>query len=387
MSEDRSPRVVMVHSFHDERVPSGEDAVVKAEVSALQAAGVDIHLVAAPESGTTVSTTTLLRTAVRVGTGLGRSPYATVEGLQPDILHVHNLFPGFATRWLQKVSTPAVVTLHNYRLLCCNGYLFRDGHRCEECVVKSKWAGVRHGCYRSPAGSAPIALANAGGLHRAPLIRHSDVVLVPSEKAASTFQRLGWTTGNLRVAPHFLPRHMDPAVAGLTASGPGKRWVFVGRLSAEKGIDRLLDQWPLPYELDVIGAGPLEGMVKFHERRTAGAVRLRGPLDRSTILSVLPRYHGLVFTSPWLEPFGLVGMEALAAGVPILSFGDNAVSDLVAEQKVGVVGTELSELDRLLSRASSSFPALRHHCRSTFERLFSEPEFVRNRLALYRSLL
>jgi hypothetical protein len=54
------------------------------------------------------------------------------------------------------------MTLHNYRLLCANGMLFRDGRPCEDCVASHPWHGVRHGCYRaSKAVSVPAAVTIA----------------------------------------------------------------------------------------------------------------------------------------------------------------------------------------------------------------------------------
>ena len=53
---------------------------------------------------------------------------------------------------------PVVQTLHNYRLACLNGYLFRKGHVCERCLGRAPWRGVCLRCYRgSLAASATVA--------------------------------------------------------------------------------------------------------------------------------------------------------------------------------------------------------------------------------------
>src|SRR5208282_5244975 len=59
-----------------------------------------------------------------------------------------------------------VQTLHNFRLLCANAQLFRDGRTCEECLGKAiAWPGVRHKCYRAKrsASAAVVAMQTLHG--------------------------------------------------------------------------------------------------------------------------------------------------------------------------------------------------------------------------------
>jgi hypothetical protein len=83
-----------------------------------------------------------------------RELHSIAERARPDIAHVHNTWYALSPSVLSTlaVAVPVVMTLHNYRLLCANASLFRDGHVCEE------WRGVRHRCYRgSLVASTPAA--------------------------------------------------------------------------------------------------------------------------------------------------------------------------------------------------------------------------------------
>ena len=78
------------------------------------------------------------------------------------MVHVHNFVPFLSPSVYyacNEAGVPVIQTLHDYRLICPNGLLFRDGKVCEECVGRSfAWPAIEHACYRgSRADSASIA--------------------------------------------------------------------------------------------------------------------------------------------------------------------------------------------------------------------------------------
>jgi glycosyltransferase involved in cell wall biosynthesis len=134
---DRPRRIAIVHSFYSHRTPSGENVVVQAQVDALREAGHDVELVAQCAEEREARRSYPLEAAATAASGIGPSPVRQLQRFGPDVVHVHNLFPNFGTRWLRRWRGPLVATLHNFRPVCSNGYLFRDGHVCTLCIDSS----------------------------------------------------------------------------------------------------------------------------------------------------------------------------------------------------------------------------------------------------------
>ena len=85
------------------------------------------------------------------------------------MVHVHNTFPLFSPSVLRaayRLDLPVVATLHNFRLLCANAVLQRDGGPCESCIGKVPLAAVKHSCYRDSRVQT-LPLATSIGVHNA----------------------------------------------------------------------------------------------------------------------------------------------------------------------------------------------------------------------------
>jgi glycosyltransferase involved in cell wall biosynthesis len=310
-------KILQVHSRYREE--GGEDAVVRAEAELLASAGHQVvsHLVQNPTG------------FVGAGAALALSPWnplaartvrAVVERERPDLAHVHNTWYALSPSVLAALASagiPVVVTLHNYRLLCVNAQLFRDGGPCEDCVGSHPWHGVQHRCYRSSALASTAAAATIT-LNR----RHQSwerfvaLYLTMTQFSKRRFVAGGLPGDRIQVKPHAVA---DP---GRRAGPPSasRTILYVGRLSSEKGVPVVIDAMAgaeaADLELLVIGDGPERPAL---ERRAGARARFAGRLLPRQVRYEMTRARALAFPSLCYETFGMTVVEAMAAGLPVIA--------------------------------------------------------------------
>ncbi len=310
-------RILQIHNHY--RQAGGEDAVVASEAELLRRAGLEVvqHQVENPPGRLQASGALALAAWNPVA---ARRVHSLAERIRPDVAHVHNTWFSLSPaifRALGKAGTPVVVTLHNYRLLCSNAVLFREGEPCELCVGSHPWHGLRHRCYHgSAAASAAAAGAIAVNRGAGTWERHVDLFLALTEFARALFIRGGLPEDRVMVKPNSFP---DP---GPRASSPSASTtvLYVGRMSQAKGIVQLLDAWEraaVPgLNLVVVGDGPLQHLV---EGRTSAGVRVAGRLPPDRVRELMLSSRALLFPSLLYEGQPMVILEALAAGLPVLA--------------------------------------------------------------------
>lgn len=243
---------------------------------------------------------------------------------QPEVIHCHNLFPMLSPAVLRvaREQVPVVLTLHNYRLLCLPATFLRDGHPCELCSGTVPWQGVRYRCYRGSA-LASGALASALTLHRA--VGSFDRValfLAVSRFVRDKYAEAGLPTGKLRVKPNF--------VGGMPQrEGPGEYFLYLGRLSAEKGVDTLMDvAWRAAHPLLVVGNGPEETALK---RRAGPHVHFKSGVSSTDVPRMLRGARAVVVPSLVYEGAPRVVLEAFSAGVPVIASDLGALAQTVGD--------------------------------------------------------
>jgi glycosyltransferase involved in cell wall biosynthesis len=321
-------RVLQLHTRY--REPGGEDAVVRAEADLLRRCGHEVvqHQVRNPP-GAAGATGSL---ALSPWNPLqARRVRSLVEQVQPDVAHVHNTWYALspAVVWaLHRAGVPTVMTLHNYRLLCANGQLFRDFAPCEDCVGASPWHGVQHGCYRdSSLLSVPPAATIALHGRLRTWTRAVDLFLALNEFARMRFIRGGLPPDRVQVKPNFVP---DPGPRTRPAAS-SETVLYVGRLASEKGVDVLVEAWrqlgDARLELAVIGDGPL---LQRLERRPPARLRFEGRLPAEEVRTRMLGARALVLPSVWYEGQPMAVLEALAAGLPVLGSDIGGIPELLA---------------------------------------------------------
>ena len=369
-------RIAVVHGYYSSRVPSGENVVVDLQAGALRRAGHDVEVFGVRQDEVEQARGYAARAAWHAATARGPAP--DLARFSPDIVHVHNLFPNLGRRWTAGYADRLVATLHNYRPICPAATLFRAGHDCTECPDGlTARPAVRHACFKdSRAATLPVAIGTR--FADDPLLRAAGRVIALNDDMAERYAAVGVPREKLVTVPNFVP---DPVLP------PGDRmapdyWLYVGRLSHEKGVLPLVEQWPVGRRLLLVGAGPLEREVQ----RAAAAradVEVLGLLDHDRVLELLAGARGLVFPSLWPEGLPTVYLEALAAGTPVLATPSSVVGRLVAEQGTGAVVT--GDWAAALN-ATEQERGLAERCRQVYVDHYTERAWIARVESVYRSL-
>ena len=229
-------------------------------------------------------------------------------------------------RAVRAAGSPTVLTLHNYRLVCANSMLLRDGKPCELCVASGNpWYAVRYRCYRDSAvQSAAAAATIAINRRRQTWQKDVDLFLALTDFARRKMIEGGLPEQRIRVKPNFVS---DPGRRTLSTA-ESDLILFVGRLAPEKGPDVLVEAWQRAnlegLRLEIIGDGDMRETLAGRP-----GVALRGQLDGDQVRKLMLRARALVLPSIWYEGLSMVMLEALGAGLPVLASALGAMPDVL----------------------------------------------------------
>jgi glycosyltransferase involved in cell wall biosynthesis len=381
-------KILMLHNRY--LVPGGEDLSTLAEASLLRESGCEVELL--EEDNRRVAELGNLKTAVRTiwSTESFHRVRAALRAGSFDILHVQNFFPLWSPSVYYAAAqcgVPVVQTLRNYRLMCVNSTFFRDERACEDCLGKlAPWAGIRHACYRNNrAGSAVVAAMI--GLHKLKGTWRNSVntYIALTEFARQKYIAGGLPEESIVVKPNFL--HPAPAVG----SGGGGYALFVGRMSAEKGIMTMLAAWkaahhPLP--LKIVGDGPLAEAVAA-EAASLPAVQYVGRRSPEETLELMRHADLLVFPSQCYEGMPRTIIESFAVGTPVVASNIGAMASMVVPGETGFHFSpgNVAELRATMEWCSANLAclrAMRAKARAAFEALYSGQANVEMLKEIYR---
>lgn len=321
-------KIALINSFYSRSKPSGENEIFEQLFFGLEKNGVKVLPITLETDVEKLKLFYPLRSAINVAIGIGgRIPRKTIRKFQPDVIHVHNLFPNFASFWIAKVKLPKILTIHNYRPICAAGTLSRAGAFCNLCVRRPSSA-VRYGCYRdSRLATLPFYISRRLRIQERYLSKFQQII-VPSQRAMDIYAHFGVTNHKWEVIPHAIQ------TPNVTVNKKSDKVLFVGRLSEEKGLKKILELWPESIQLDVIGDGDLD----IEKYRNKKEINFLGRFPREEVISILSGYKALIFTSTSPESaFPLVALESLKFGLPLITSDGNTVADAIRVGHFGVI--------------------------------------------------
>jgi glycosyltransferase involved in cell wall biosynthesis len=373
----------VIHSRYLSGSVSGENRVVDDEVELLRSGGHQVH---AWTPSVTEAGLGLVRPALDAvwSRRAAEEIRLLLRDYQPDVVHCHNLFPALSPAVLRAVGeTPSVLTLHNYRLLCLPATFLRDGRVCESCLGRTPWRGVVHGCYRHSV-PASAAIATSLMVHRAAdTFSRPNLYLAVSDFVRRKHIAGGFDPDRIRVKPNFtwpVPKR----------EGPGEYFLFLGRLSAEKGLATIIEasRGRGDSRIVVVGGGPEREAM--HALAHPG-VEFRGAVDAAAVPEIVRRARALLVPSTCFEGAPRSLLEAYAAGVPVIASRIGGLPELVEDGVTGLLvdPNEPEKWADAMARLGGDDEASRMglEAHRLWEKRFGPDEGLRNLEEAYRAVV
>lgn len=183
--------------------------------------------------------------------------------------------------------------------------------------------------------------------------------------------------------------HGLPVDAYSFCSTPGDYFVFIGRVSQEKRVDRAIEiaercgaSLYIAAKIDKMDEPYFNEYLKplFRKR----CVTYVGEVGEAEKRELLEKSRALLFPIDWPEPFGLVMIEALCCGTPVIAYRNGAIPEILDDGVTGFVVTNQEEAIRAAMRIDDID---RKACREAFERRFTSCIMADNYLRIYEKIL
>ena len=183
---------------------------------------------------------------------------------------------------------------------------------------------------------------------------------------------------------HGLPRE-----AFSPGGGKGGYLAFLGRTSPEKGLDQAIEiakrsEMPLKIaaKIDRVDVEYFETVIKpLLDHPLIEFIGEIGDLEKSVFLG---NAAGLLFPINWCEPFGLVMIEAMACGTPVIAYPLGSVPEIMKERVTGFIVPDLEGAVKAVKRLGEID---RRKCRRYFEQHFNAERMAQDYLNIYQRLI
>lgn len=273
-----------------------------------------------------------VKAASRIFGGAGvKDAFAQIlRDFKPDVVHfnnIHSYLSPAIVGMAKKAGAKTVWTLHDYKLICPSYSCLLDGKPCEKCIGSSKRNVLANRCMKGSRAASLLAYLEAEHWNARRLQKVTDQFICPSEFMASKMKQGGFDEKKLNVVCNFA----DPEkIKDITVCAERKDYyTYVGRLSAEKGVETLLKaaaQFSIP--LKIAGDGPLADDLKARFGR-CGYIEFLGRQNAQQVRQLLSEARFSVMPSECYENNPLSVIESLCLGTPVVGARIGGVPELI----------------------------------------------------------
>ena len=374
-------KVLQVHNAY--RHFGGEDVVVNLEYELLKRNDIDIEQLLFNNDSLNISDLFYSKASYK-------RLDDEIKKRKPDLIHIHNLFYKASPSILKCAkdhNIPVVLTLHNYRLICPNGLLLRNEKPCVKCVNKTfPISAIKHKCFqnsRPKTLALSLSLAYQNKTHTWNKLVDKFIVLTPFAKKTFINSALNIDENKIIIKPN--------SVDDFKTESESKRkdYLFIGRLSSEKGIQIAIEAFNQlsNINLHVVGSGPLENSLKEQSNKN---IIFHGIKDRAFIKNILPQTKALVLPSLCYEGLPNTIVEAFSSGTPIIYSNIDNINTIVENNKTGLsfeTGNAISLKEAVLNFERLQDTKLNNNAREKYLSNYTHKKNILSLLKIYEEAI
>lgn len=316
-----------------------------------------------------------------------------IHAFKPDLIHIHNMHYALGPLFIlhiKKMKIPMVMTLHNFRLICPSATLFYDGNIylnsinedfpwdaikkkvLENSFIKTFWTAFTYWIHRKRGTFKAI-----------------DRYIVLSEFSKSIFAKSKFNVpmDRFSVKPNFVK------VEEVSKEYPSDYFVYVGRLSEEKGIIPLLHAWKATnHKIKIYGTGPLQKEVELICSHSPN-MQYMGFQDKQTLSNQIASASAVIVPSVCYESMPLAVLEAYALGTPVIASSIGILNEMVVPLYTGLLFDPHNHINMVQTLAEwSSLPKekileIKENCRKEYLDKYSQPIVMEELERIYTEVL
>lgn len=263
-----------------------------------------------------------------------RAMLTVLRKYQPDIAHVHNLFPLISPSVIsecRRAKVPVVMTVHNYRLLCPNGRHLTKGKVCEACSSCGEFWCILRNCEQNLFKSIGYALRNYVARKKRVFMDNVTVFCTLTEFQRRKLIKGGFPEDRIVVTPNMMEDDFKDEDVKL-----GAYVGYVGRICPEKGIDTLMSAAITNGDISFKLAGDYSRMPYLLKLDTSN-VDFLGHLNKEKCKEFYKAARMIVLCSECFEGFPVVLLEAMLHGKPVICSRIGGLPEIVDDGITGLL--------------------------------------------------
>ena len=261
-----------------------------------------------------------------------------VKDTKPQIAHLHifqhQLSPSII-HGLKKCNVKVVNTVHDLKVICPNYKMLNKNGNCEECKGGKYYRCLSNSCVKGSKMNSAVSVIEAYVNKFIKSYSYVDKFICPSKLYRDKFIEFGITEEKVIYIPNFID---------LNNFKPNYEYknyfVYVGRLSEEKGIKTLIEamQSIKGINLCIVGTGPLENELKaIKDKLNLENVEFLGFKTGNELKDIVSNSMFTVVPSEWYENCPMTVIESMAYGKAVIGSDSGGIPELIRNNETGLI--------------------------------------------------